>query len=193
MLAQAARNRRSRGLSCRDGWLEACPTAATASCATAMARRRAIQTGVGACRGPPGRRCATARRGQPMASESASPRRSCRSGRGARRASTRCCRCSACGASRRATSRRRSRHSWARTRQNLSPAVISRTDGGVAGRSTTRWQKRDLSARRYVYVWADGCLFPAGPMVDEARMHAGADRRDARGQEGTRRLPDRGT
>jgi hypothetical protein len=29
------------------------------------------------------------------------------------------------------------------------------TDGGVAGR-VRRWQKRDLSARRYVYVWADG-------------------------------------
>ena len=38
---------------------------------------------------------------------------------------------------------------------NLSPAVISRLTAEWQG-EYERWQKRDLSARRYVYVWADG-------------------------------------
>ena len=46
---------------------------------------------------------------------SASPQRFFRRGRGGRRAWTRFCRCSTCGAFRRATSRRRWRHFWART------------------------------------------------------------------------------
>ena len=38
---------------------------------------------------------------------------------------------------------------------NLSPSVIARLRGeGEA--DYTRWQQRDLSARRYVYIWADG-------------------------------------
>jgi putative transposase len=43
---------------------------------------------------------------------------------------------------------------------NLSPAVISR----LAAEWQTdydAWQKRDLSARRYVYVWADGVYLQA--------------------------------
>src|SRR6266404_7644164 len=35
---------------------------------------------------------------------------------------------------------------------NLSPAVISRLTAEWQG-EYERWQKRDLSARRYVYVW----------------------------------------
>ena len=38
---------------------------------------------------------------------------------------------------------------------NLSPAVISRLTAEWQG-DYERWQNRDLSARRYVYVWADG-------------------------------------
>ena len=34
-------------------------------------------------------------------------------------------------------------------------------DGGVAKRSMSHWQKRDLSARRYLYVWADGVFLQA--------------------------------
>jgi transposase-like protein len=37
---------------------------------------------------------------------------------------------------------------------NLSPAVISRLKGEWEG-EYQRWRKRDLSARRYVYLWAD--------------------------------------
>ena len=43
---------------------------------------------------------------------------------------------------------------------NLSPAVISRLTAQWQG-EYERWQKRDLSARRYVYVWADGVFLQA--------------------------------
>ena len=49
------------------------------------------------------------------------------------------------------------------------------------------WKKRDLSAKRYVYVWADGIL-PAGPPRRRQAMHPGDHRRDAGGQEGAARL-----
>ena len=42
----------------------------------------------------------------------------------------------------------------------LSPAVISRLTAEWQG-EYERWQKRDLSARRYVYVWADGVFLQA--------------------------------
>src|ERR1700756_4338319 len=43
---------------------------------------------------------------------------------------------------------------------NLSPSVISRLTAEWQG-GDERWQKRDLSARRYVYVWADGVFLQA--------------------------------
>src|SRR2546430_8732400 len=43
---------------------------------------------------------------------------------------------------------------------NLSPAVVSRLTAEWQG-EYERWQKRDLSARRYVYVWADGVYLQA--------------------------------
>ena len=43
---------------------------------------------------------------------------------------------------------------------NLSPAVISRLTAEWKD-EYDRWQKRDLSARRYVYVWADGVYLQA--------------------------------
>ncbi|GEC59197.1 IS256 family transposase [Bradyrhizobium elkanii] len=43
---------------------------------------------------------------------------------------------------------------------NLSLAVISRLTAEWQG-EYERWQKRDLSARRYVYVWADGVFLQA--------------------------------
>jgi len=43
---------------------------------------------------------------------------------------------------------------------NLSAAVISRLTGEWKD-EYDRWQKRDLSARRYVYVWADGIYLQA--------------------------------
>jgi transposase-like protein len=43
---------------------------------------------------------------------------------------------------------------------NLSPAVIARLKEGWAA-DYAGWQKRDLSARRYVYVWADGVYLQA--------------------------------
>jgi putative transposase len=43
---------------------------------------------------------------------------------------------------------------------NLSPAVISKLTAEWKD-EYDRWQKRDLSARRYVYVWADGVYLQA--------------------------------
>ncbi len=43
---------------------------------------------------------------------------------------------------------------------NLSPAVIARLKGEWED-EYQRWQKRDLSARRYVYLWADGVYLQA--------------------------------
>ncbi len=43
---------------------------------------------------------------------------------------------------------------------NLSPPVIARLRGEWEA-DYSRWQQRDLSARRYVYVWADGVYLQA--------------------------------
>ena len=43
---------------------------------------------------------------------------------------------------------------------NLSPSVIARLRGEWEA-DYARWQRRDLSARRYVYVWADGVYLQA--------------------------------
>jgi len=43
---------------------------------------------------------------------------------------------------------------------NLSPSVIARLRGEWET-DYSRWQRRDLSARRYVYVWADGIYLQA--------------------------------
>ena len=43
---------------------------------------------------------------------------------------------------------------------NLSPSVIARLRGQWEA-DYGRWQRRDLSARRYVYIWADGVYLQA--------------------------------
>ncbi len=43
---------------------------------------------------------------------------------------------------------------------NLSPGVISRLTAEWE-RDYDRWQRRDLAARRYVYIWADGVYLQA--------------------------------
>ena len=43
---------------------------------------------------------------------------------------------------------------------NLSPSVVTRLTATWA-EEYARWQARDLSARRYVYVWADGVYLQA--------------------------------
>lgn len=43
---------------------------------------------------------------------------------------------------------------------NLSPGVISRLTAGWQ-EDYDRWRRRDLSARRYVYIWADGVYLQA--------------------------------
>src|SRR2546421_6765395 len=54
---------------------------------------------------------------------------------------------------------------------NMSPAVISRLTAEWQG-EYERWQKRDLSARRYVYVWADG-VFLQGRMEEHGECMLG--------------------
>src|SRR3982075_4192881 len=54
---------------------------------------------------------------------------------------------------------------------NLSPAVISRLTAQWQADYDT-WQKRDLSARRYVYVWADGVYLQAR-MEDKGEWRVG--------------------
>ncbi len=49
---------------------------------------------------------------------------------------------------------------------NLSPAVITRLKADWAG-EYERWQRRDLSTRRYVYLWADG-VYLQGRMEEAA-------------------------
>src|ERR1700729_1341890 len=90
----------------------------------------------------------------------ASPHRSCRSGRGGPRASTRCCRFSICAGYRPATSEALTAL-LGKDAPNLSPAVITRLTAQWQA-DYDAWQKRDLSARRYVYVWADGVYLQAG-------------------------------
>jgi hypothetical protein len=41
-------------------------------------------------------------------------------------------------------------------------------------RAYARWQKRDLSARRYVYVWADGLQARMEPVADCMLVMIGA-------------------
>jgi hypothetical protein len=55
---------------------------------------------------------------------------------------------------------------------NLSPAVITRLTA-VWQADYDAWQKRDLSARRYVYVWADGVYLQAR-MEAAGSSHSGA-------------------
>ena len=49
---------------------------------------------------------------------------------------------------------------------NLSPAVLGRLKAGWQA-EFDRWQQRDLSARRYVYVWADGVYLQARMEVEK--------------------------
>jgi len=49
---------------------------------------------------------------------------------------------------------------------NLSPAVLGRLKAGWQS-EFDRWQQRDLSARRYVYIWADGIYLQARMDVEK--------------------------
>jgi putative transposase len=52
---------------------------------------------------------------------------------------------------------------------NLSPSVIGRLKEDWQG-EYERWKRRDLSARRYVYIWADGVYLQARMEEDAACM-----------------------
>src|ERR1700704_885970 len=94
-----------------------------------------------------------------LASAFASRRRSYQNGRGERRASMRSCQLSICAGFRRDFQEVLTAL-LGKDAPNLSPAVIARLKGEWED-EYQRWQKRDLSARRYVYVWADGVYLQA--------------------------------
>ena len=56
---------------------------------------------------------------------------------------------------------------------NLSLAVIARLKGDWE-EEHRHWQARDLSARRYVYLWADGVYLQA--RMESQALYAGAGR-----------------
>src|SRR3954453_14844000 len=106
---------------------------------------------------------APARQG-PIAS--AFPRRSCRAGPGGREAWMRCCPSCICAGFRWATSQKALAALLGKDAANLSPPVIARLRNGWEA-DYEHWQRRDLSARRYVYVWADG-VYPQARMEPQA-------------------------
>ena len=61
---------------------------------------------------------------------------------------------------------------------NLSPGVIARLTAGRK-KDYDRWQGRDLSARRYVYIWANGVYLQA--RMTRGRVRLGDHRGDAGG------------
>jgi putative transposase len=66
----------------------------------------------------------------------------------------------------------------------LSATAIVRLKGGWIDEYHA-WQKRDLSAKRYVYVWADGIYLQAR-LEDE--KHSGVDRRNVGGSQRAHRF-----
>lgn len=94
-----------------------------------------------------------------MTTGSASRRRSCPSGRGGRAASMRYCPRCICAASP-GDFQEALTALLGKDAPNLSPSVVSRLTAEWQA-EYARWQTRDLSARRYVYVWADGVYLQA--------------------------------
>ena len=118
----------------------------------------------------------------------ASPRISCRDGRGARRASTRCCRFSTCAAISAGDFQEALAALLGKDAPNLSPAVIARLKGEWEDEYRQWQQARSVGAP--IRLRLGGRRLFAGAHGAAGRVHAGADRRDAGRQEGADRLPD---
>ena len=73
----------------------------------------------------------------------------------------------------------------------LSPGVIGRLKSAREAEHE-RWRVRDLSRRRYVYVWADG-TYLQGRLEGEKQCALVLDRGDPGGPEGTAGVPGRGS
>ena len=131
---------------------------ATASSVTAMGRNARSRPGSGLSRsGAP--RCATGAR-RARRKKSASARRSCRNGRGGPRVLDALLpvlylRGVSTGDFQEALAALLGKDA-----RNLSPAVIARLTAEWQA-DYDAWRRRDLSARRYVYVWADGVYLQA--------------------------------
>ena len=134
------------------------------------APERQIQTGIGRSRCA-GRRCATV--AVPLVARSGSPRQYCRltcGGPGISRNS-----CLALPEGRVDGSIRGSSGSAARHGCTGLSATTVRRLTEVWQEEHERWQGRDLSSRRYVYLWADGIYFTRDWSM--SAVHAGVDRR----------------
>src|SRR3954465_13725343 len=95
-----------------------------------------------------------------MTTGSASRRRSCPTGRAGPGASTRSCRSSNLRGVSTGDFQEALAALLGRDAPNLSPSVIARLSGEWQA-EYEHWQRRDLSARRYVYLWADGVYLQA--------------------------------
>ena len=84
----------------------------------------------------------------------------CRAGLGARAASMLCCRSSTLRGVSMGDFQEALGALLGKDAPNLSPSVIARLRGEWEA-DFKRWQRRDLSARRYVYIWADGVYLQA--------------------------------
>ena len=131
---------------------------ATASCVKAMARIAQSRPGLGLSRSV-APRCTT---GATWAQRrrSASPRRSCRSGRGGRRVLDALLPVLYLRGVSTGDFQEVLTALLGKNAPNLSPAVITRLTAEWQA-DYDAWQKRDLSVRRYVYVWADGVYLQA--------------------------------
>jgi transposase-like protein len=58
---------------------------------------------------------------------------------------------------------------------NLSPPVLARLKAGWQ-EEYERWRRRDLSARRYVYIWADGVYLQARMETDSRTFNVSGKR-----------------
>ena len=63
---------------------------------------------------------------------------------------------------------------------NLSPSVVSRLTAGWQAEDDA-WARRDLSARNYIYIWADGVSLQARMEENAECMLAGLSRLEIHG------------
>ena len=102
-------------------------------------------------------------------------------------ASMRCCRSSTCAGVSTGDFQEALSALLGKDAPNLSPSVVGAADGRVAGRLRALAAARSVGPPLRLRLGRRG--LPPGPHGGSGRVHAGADRRDAGGQEGTRRLP----
>ena len=149
------RGRGFRGRSARSG----CPMAGSAWSGTATVRSGTIQTGIGPI-AVGGRRSGTAAGGAGSREDPVHLAHPAEMGAPLEEP-----RCAAAGALPARHLHRRLPGGAGRAARRGRAEPVARRHLAAHGRlgrtTTTRWQRRDLSARRYVYIWADGVYLQA--------------------------------